>query len=303
MNEWLVQRTRRLTSIVIGTKLLREERSVREIETAVELAVALGLQVEEPVPLRSTNNIIVWLRPSMVVAKVGCGRHRRLADELQVALELSLLGGPVVPPASEVPRIVHRQRGFEVTFWRYYPQPSDVTVSSKQLAAALRRLHDICGQISPGMRARLPSFLEELVDVRAALANPARLISLADSDRLLLLNTFDRLAAELRATTGPVLQRVIHGSPHSFNVLLAEGEPRFIDFETVCRGPVEWDLAHLDPEVERDYGEPLNNRLARACRGMASVKTATWCWAEINRGDLRDHAELHLARIRERFGA
>jgi aminoglycoside phosphotransferase (APT) family kinase protein len=275
---------------------------VSELEAAVEVAVALGLRVEEPVPLRSTNNIVVWLRPSMVVAKVGCGHHRRLADELQVALELSLLGGPVMPPASEVPQIVHRQRGYEITFWRYYPQPSSVTISSKQLAAALRRLHEICRQISPGMQARLPSFLEELGTVRAALTDPARLISLAESDRLLLLNTFDRLGAELRATTESFLQRVIHGSPHGFNVLLAEGEPRFIDFETVCRGPVEWDLAHLDPEVEREYGEPLNDRLARACRGMASVKTATWCWAEINRDNLRAHAEFHLAQIRERFG-
>jgi hypothetical protein len=201
-----------------------------------------------------------------------------------------------------VPQVVHRQGGFEITFWRYYPQPSEVTISSKHLAAALRGLHESCRQISPTMRARLPSFLEELGAVRAALADPARLISLADSDRLLLLNTVDRLAAELRATTGPMLQRVIHGSPHRFNVLVADGKPQFIDFETVCTGPVEWDLAHLEPEVGWDYGEPLNDRLARACRGMASVKTATWCWAEINRGDLRDHAEFHLAQIRERFG-
>jgi len=275
---------------------------VCELEAAVEVATSFGVQVKEPELLRSTNNIVAWLRPSMVVAKVGCGHHRRLADELQVALELSLLGGPVVPPASEVPQVVHRQRDFEITFWRYYPQPSDVTISSKHLAAALRRLHESFSQISLGMRARLPSFLEELGSVRATLADPARLISLSDRDRLLLLNTFDRLAAELRATTEPMLQGVIHGSPHRFNVVLADGEPRFIDFETVCTGPVEWDLAHVEPEVEWNYGETVNERLARACRGMASVKTATWCWAEINRGDLRDHAEFHLAQIRERFG-
>lgn len=271
------------------------------IEAAVELATAFGLQVEEPVPLRSTNNIIVWLRPTMVVAKVGVGHHRRLADELDVGLELNLLGGPVVPPAHEVPQMVHRRRGFEVTFWRYYPQLSDVTISSRGLAEALRRLHESCRHISPAMRARLPSFLQELGAVRAALTNPFRLVSLANPDRLLLLNTFDRLIAELRAISGPLLENVIHGSPHRFNVLLADGEPRFIDFETLCTGPIEWDLAHLEPEVERDYGEPRNDRLAFACRGMASVKTAVWCWADIDRGDLRDHAEFHLAQIRERF--
>jgi hypothetical protein len=275
---------------------------VRELEAAIEVAAAFGVQVEEPVPLRSTNNVVVWLRPSEVVAKVGCGHHRRLADELQVALELSLLGGPVVPPASEVPQIVHRHGDFELTFWRYYAQRSQVTISPKQLGVALRALHDSCRRISPGMRARLPSFLQELDAVRAALVDPARLQSLANPDRLLLLNTFDRLSAELRAVAEPGLQRLIHGSPHRFNVLLVNGEPRFIDFETVCIGPFEWDLAHLEPDVERDYGEPVNERLAWACRGLASVKTATWCCAEINRGDLRDHAEFHLAQIRERFG-
>jgi hypothetical protein len=271
------------------------------IEVAVEVATTFGLRVEEPVPLRSTNNIAVWLRPAMVVAKVGVGHHRRLTDELDAVIELNILGGPVVPPAPEVPQMVHRRRGFEVTFWRYYPQPSDVTISSRDLAEALRRLHESCRHIPPAMRARLPSFLQELSAVRAALTNPSRLASLAKPDRLLLLNTFDRLAAELRAISGPLLENVIHGSPHRFNVLLADGEPRFIDFETICTGPVEWDLAHLEPEVERDYGELRNDRLAFACRGMASVKTAVWCWADIDRGDLRDHAEFHLAQIRERF--
>jgi hypothetical protein len=274
---------------------------VGAIKAAVELATAFGLRVEEPVLLRSTNNIVVWLRPAMVVAKVGVGHHRRLADELDAALELNLLGGPVVPPAPEVPRLVHRCRGFEVTFWRYYPQPSDLTISSRDLAEALRRLHESCRHISPAMRARLPSFLQELGAVRAALTNPSCLASLAKPDRLLLLKTFDRLIAELRAISEPLLENVIHGSPHRFNVLVADGEARFIDFETVCTGPIEWDLAHLEPEVERNYGEPRNDRLAFACRGMASVKTAVWCWGDVDRGDLRDHAEFHLAQIRERF--
>ena len=129
------------------------------IETTVELAVGFGLHVEEPVPLRSTNNILVWLRPSMVVAKVGVGHHRRLADELRVALELSRVGGPVVAPASEMPQIVHRRRGFEITFWRYHPQLSETVIGSQQIARALRTLHESFQKISPGMLGRSPCLL------------------------------------------------------------------------------------------------------------------------------------------------
>jgi aminoglycoside phosphotransferase (APT) family kinase protein len=239
----------------------------------------------------------------MVVAKVGVGHHRRLADELRVALELSVLGGPAAAPASEIPPLVHRCDGFEITFWRYYPQPpGGATISSMHLAGALRRLHASLGAISPGTRARLPSFLEQLGAVRVLLTDASRLELLSESDRVLLLHAFDRLAAEVQTTMRSSLQRVIHGSPHRRNVLLADGEPRFIDFETVSVGPIEWDLAHLGPEVALDYGEALNKRLAIACRDMTSVKTAAWCWADANRGDLRDHAEFHLAQVRRRFG-
>jgi thiamine kinase-like enzyme len=93
---------------------------------------------------------------------------------------------------------------------------------------------------------------------------------------------------------------VIHGSPHPFNILLVDDEPRFIDFETTCIGPLEWDLAHT-PEVEHSYAGAHNAELLRACRDMVSVKTAAWCWMDVDRGDLRYHAEAHLAHVKHVF--
>jgi thiamine kinase-like enzyme len=113
-----------------------------------------------------------------------------------------------------------------------------------------------------------------------------------------LATTFDRLEAQLDALAPPDSHVVIHGSPHPYNVLLVDGEPLFIDFETACTGPVEWDLAHLEPELGSSYSGSSPARLLWACRGMASIKTAVWCSADVDRGDLRDHAEMHLAHIR-----
>jgi hypothetical protein len=44
-------------------------------------------------------------------------------------------------------------------------------------------------------------------------------------------------------------KRVIHGSPHRLNILTVNHTATFIDFETVEFGPLEWDLAHLEPEL------------------------------------------------------
>jgi hypothetical protein len=82
-------------------------------------------------------------------------------------------------------------------------------------------------------------------------------------------------------------------------VLAVEGEPRFIDFETACTGPMEWDLAHVEAGFESFHGDSFDRRLLWLCRSMASLKTAVLCWADVDRGDFREHAELHLENVRE----
>lgn len=62
------------------------------IRAAADLARVLGLAVQEPVPLRSTNNAVAWLRPVDIVAKISTVHNSRLHRELQVARELCALG-------------------------------------------------------------------------------------------------------------------------------------------------------------------------------------------------------------------
>jgi hypothetical protein len=82
------------------------------------------------------------------------------------------------------------------------------------------------------------------------------------------------------------------------NILMDEGAPVFVDLETVQRGPVEWDLAHLDPEVAVRYPAPYDDHVLAACRIAVSATTSTWCWDALHRGpDMRMHAEYHLAQV------
>jgi Ser/Thr protein kinase RdoA (MazF antagonist) len=141
--------------------------------------------------------------------------------------------------------------------------------------------------------------MEELSDARSLLADHAALPAITSADRNMLVNTFDRLQARLDELVSVDRFVAIHGAPHPYNVLLVGGEPVFIDFETTCMGPVEWDLAHLDAQAEPLFRDLIQSELLWLCRSMASVKTATWCSVDIDRGDMREHAEWHLAHVRE----
>lgn len=267
------------------------------INGAIDLARRFGLTVQDAVSLRSTNNVVVWLRPASVVAKIGVGRNSRLAFEIAVALELQERGGPVVAPAREIPAIVHSLEGLDVTFWQYHPQPACTDIAPDRLAAGLRTLHSAFERISPALRARLPSYLQDLGQAHALLADAAKTAALAGADRKLLADTYDRLLAILIARAPETSHAAIHGSPHSYNILQAAGEPLFIDFETACTGPLEWDAAYL-VDAESHYAGPLDPELLWACRGMASVWTAALCWSDVDRGDMREHAQVHLEHVR-----
>ncbi len=106
--------------------------------------------------------------------------------------------------------------------------------------------------------------------------------TLSSDDRTLLVQVLGRSheVAEMSAR-----QRALHGSPHGFNVLMVGGEPMFIDFETVCYGPIEWDLCHLDPSVTRQYPPGCNLEALGLARLVVSAMTSALCWEGVHRGE------------------
>ena len=51
----------------------------------------------------------------------------------------------------------------------------------------------------------------------------------------------------------------------------------FIDLETCCRGPVEFDIAHAPEEVSEHY-PAANQDLLRECRILMLAMITTWRW-------------------------
>lgn len=260
-------------------------------EAASELARDFGVEVEEPVLLQDTNNIVFWLAPSPVVAKVGSGQPDRLERELNIAIALEDASAPVVGPSRLIPRAVHHRQGYRISFWRYVSE-SGVDLPARPVASALGVLHAALARIEG--TGELPAFSEELDLVEGRLHDPRFAPALGDADRQLLFGALEV------STPHETLSLVLHGSPHRFNILNARGSPSFIDFETVCRGPIEWDLAHLEPAVAEAYPGTIDSQRLARCRLAVSAKTAAWCWDQAaHNEEMRQHALHHLGLIRE----
>jgi hypothetical protein len=266
-----------------------------DVITAVaNLVRSYGVVVYEPVSLRSTNNVVVWLSPSSVVAKIS-SEHDRAVAELEIARALVELDAPVVPPADFGAEQPTRVGEMTVTFWRYQPQDDAHGPSSELIASSLFTLHSKLALMPD--RAALPSHKARLTSAVSALERPKFAAELVEEDRALLRRVLVDGMARLSGLDPT--DHVIHGSPHRLNILVVHDAPRFIDFETVERGPREWDLAHLEQRVADTYHGDLDEEVLALCRVMISAATSIWCWEGVHRGpDMRSHAQHHLERVR-----
>ena len=87
-------------------------------------------------------------------------------------------------------------------------------------------------------------------------------------------------------------EQLPHGEPHPGNVLNTSDGLRFVDLETCCRGPAEFDLAHVPEEVAEHYPD-ADLGLLGECRLLVLAMVAAWRWDE------RDQFPngLHAARV------
>jgi thiamine kinase-like enzyme len=118
-------------------------------------------------------------------------------------------------------------------------------------------------------------FTDRVAEAQRIVESRERSPEHADADRELLSNT-------LRSLTRTICDRgaaeqLLHGEPHPGNVLNTKNGPLFIDLETCCRGPVEFDLAHVPKEVSEHYAG-ADQELLRECRGLVLAMVAAWRW-------------------------
>ncbi len=242
----------------------------------VAVATAVGLAVDDAIVLHDSNKLTLRLLPGDVLARVAPAEDQVAEFEIELAQRLAETGSPVaaVEPRAE-PRAYQRD-GFVVTLWTYYEPASSPEVAPADYSKALERLH-------AGMRAvdvPAPHFTERIEQAQQLLGSRDQTPELADADRKLLASTL----AEMRRAISRrgAAEQLLHGEPHPGNLLSTTNGLLFIDLETCCRGPVEFDLAHAPDEVSDHYPD-VDQDLLRACRMLVLAMITTWRW------DRRDH--------------
>jgi Ser/Thr protein kinase RdoA (MazF antagonist) len=145
---------------------------------------------------------------------------------------------------------------------------------------SLRRLHEALAACD----LRLPTFRVELARARGALSDDRRVGALAPVDRAFLRMAFDDLLDHLDRQV--VAERALHGEPHGGNSLWTRAGLRWIDFESACRGPLEWDLAFL-PDDAREAFPDTDVRFLELLRLLNSARVATWCWVQARFPEMR----------------
>jgi aminoglycoside phosphotransferase (APT) family kinase protein len=235
------------------------------------IASALGLPVDDVIVLHDSNKLTVRLLPCDIVARVAPVAHQVAQFEIGLARQLAEAQGPVAALDPRAAPRVYERDGFVVTLWTYYEPVAPREVSPADYANALERLHASMRQLD----VRTPHFTDRVEEAQRLVESSNLTPDLADADRGLLITT---LRSRRRAIVGSGgAEQLLHGEPHPGNVLSTKSGLLFIDFETCCRGPVEFDLAHVPEDVSERY-TAADEDLLIECRGLVLAMVAAWRW-------------------------
>ena len=241
----------------------------RATRAALSSASRLGLTVHDAAVLHNSNKLTLRLRPCDVLARVAPA-----ADQAPSVKWMSLSGWP--RSGARWPRW-NRPRSssgtdYVVTLWAYYEPVTTRAIPHAEYADALERLH-------AGMRRvdlPTPHYTDRVSAAQAARGRPG---PNAGAGRrrigIFLANTLDRMRRAVSESGRP--EQLLHGEPHPGNLLVTRTGPLFIDFETCCRGPIEFDLAHAPDEVG-DHYPGVDHQLLRDCRTLILAMITVWRW-------------------------
>ncbi|MDT5030061.1 MAG: hypothetical protein QOC94_232 [Actinoplanes sp.] len=262
----------------------------RAVAAAMSIASSLGLTVDDAILLQDSNRLTLRLLPCDVLAQVAPLAHQVAKFEIDLAQRLAESDSPVAALEPRVEPRVYERAGFVVTLWTYYEPATPQEISPADYAHALGRLHAGMRRIS----VPTPHFTERVTQAQQLVASRDHTPALADADRELLSNT-------LRDVTRAIIDRgaaeqPLHGEPHPGNLLGTTQGLLFIDLETCCRGPVEFDLAHV-PEAVSEHYPDADQDLLRECQVLTLAMVAAWRW------DRDDHYPNGLFAGRELLSA
>ncbi len=263
----------------------------RAVAAALSSASALGLTVDDAIVLHDSNRIVLRLLPCDVVVRVASVVHQPgAAFEVELAQRLAKTESPVATLDPRVAPRVYVHDGFVVTLWTYYEHVPPGEVAPAEYAHALERLHAGMRQIDMAT----PHFTDRVAEAQRLVASRDHTPDLPDADRELLSNTLRTLRRAVIERGGA--EQLLHGEPHPGNLLRTKQGLLFVDLETCCRGPVEFDIAHAPEAVSAHY-PGADQQLIQQCRVLMLAMIVTWRWDRDD--DLPNGRHLGLTWLNE----
>ncbi len=270
---------------------MRASTCERAVASAVSTASSLDLRVDDSIVLQDSTRVTVRLMPCDVVVRIAPMDFQASAEfEVELARRLADTESPVAALEPRVEPRVYVRDGFVMNLWTHYESVPPRELPGADYAHALERLHSGMRQID----LTTPHFTDRVAEAQRLVGSREHTPALADADRELLRTTL-RDVTQTISDRGAA-EQLLHGEPHPGNVLGTKQDLLFIDLETCCRGPVEFDLAHVPEEVSEHYPDTAQALLGE-CRALTLAMVAAWRW------DRDDHYPDGLRAGRELLGA
>jgi phosphotransferase family enzyme len=252
----------------------------RAVAACRAVAAACGLRADDAIVLHDSNRLAVHLQPCEVLARVSPRARKNGAEfEVEVARRLAETGAPLATLDPRVEPRVYEQDAFAVTLWTHYRPVPPLDIAADEYASALKRLH--AGMRQADLTGRwLPHFMDRVDEAQRLVDDPTNNPEIGGADRELLgttLRTIRRAIIDRRAS-----EQLLHGEPHPGNVLRTTAGLLFVDLETCCRGPIEFDIAHATintsgPPIEVGaHYAGADQALVRECWILMLAMVAAW---------------------------
>jgi hypothetical protein len=267
------------------------------VNAAITTVAGLRLSVDDAIVLHDSNRLVLRLLPCDILARVAHMADRAgAAFEVELARLLAQSESPIATLDARVDPRIYVRDGFVVTLWTYYEPLPPRVVGPADYARSLQQLHAGMRQID----IETPHFTDRVAEAQSLIGSPHDTPELPDADRRLLGKTLGSVTQRIVERTPA--EQLLHGEPHPGNLLRTDKGLLFVDLETACRGPVEFDVAHAPREVAGHYVD-VDPTLVDECRLLVLAMVIAWRWDR--RDELPNGRELALTwigKLRARLG-
>lgn len=247
-------------------------RVVTPIDLARAAVLDNGYEWSRPRVLQSTNAMVVHIEAAGLVVKAGQWPDSQpgMLREHAICRELHALGEPGAEALGEP--VTDHETGMVATLWTHVESVPIGVPEPAELARCLGRVHRVLQQTT----TPLPDYRYWFDLFAGSLYDDNEMTNLDAEGRHDLRAAYEELRPRIDSHQSSPIR--IHGEPHLGNYLRTDDGLIVIDFETVCTGPVEWDLASVESAVADRYDDPVDDNLLGLLRTMNDIRIATWCF-------------------------